>query len=40
VGNVNGLADVLISSAAIDREAFSKKIESHFEKEYSVSSGC
>lgn len=36
VENVNELADVLASSASIDREAFSKKIESHFEKEYSV----
>jgi glycosyltransferase involved in cell wall biosynthesis len=36
VGNADELADVLASSVAIDREAFSKKIESHFEKEYSV----
>ncbi|MES2372768.1 MAG: glycosyltransferase family 4 protein [Bacteroidota bacterium] len=36
VGNVNELADVLASSVTIDREVFSKKIELHFEKEYSV----
>jgi glycosyltransferase involved in cell wall biosynthesis len=36
VGNIDELAAVLASSAVMDKEEFSRKTESHFEKEYSV----